>query len=210
MDKVGICNMAIGNLGISRFIGNLDTEQSNEARVCRVFYDQARDKVLEEMPWSFARAYADLQDIGTPPSKWAYRYRYPANCLFVRAVTPRGSFPQVEDYFNPYLLEYINRDQFEIVEDQANNALAICTDIPEALLTFTMRISSIPMYSALFNDALAWCLASYIASPLSAQPSMAQAAGQAYTAALLKAAGRDLNQCREPKEKESEFIAARM
>jgi len=209
MDKVGICNMAIGNLGISKFIGNLDTENSNEARVCRVFYDQALNKTLEEMPWSFTRAYADLQDIGTPPSKWLYRYRYPLNCLFVRAVTPRDYFPQVDDYFNPYLLEYINRKQFEIVEDQANNALAICTNIPEAQACFTMRIVRVQIFPALFCDALAWCLASYIASPLSAQPSMAQLAGQAYTAAILKAAGRDLNQGREEPEKESEFISAR-
>ena len=208
MDKVGLCNIALGNLGISTFIGNID-EASNEARTCRVFYDQALNRVLEEFPWNFARSYADLQDIGSPPSKWLYRYRYPANCLFARAVTERNVLPQQTDYFNPSLLMFVGRNNFEIVEDQVNGGLAICTNIPEAMLTFTMRITSFPLFSALFIDAFGWSLSRDIASPLSAQPSMAEKANQAYTGALLKAAARSLNEGKEAAQAESEFITAR-
>jgi len=208
MDKTGICNLALGNLGISQFIGNI-SEQSTEARTCRVYYDQALNRVLEEFPWSFARSYMDLQDIGTPPSKWQYRYRYPNDCVFVRAVTPRGALLQIEDYFNPYLLQFYNRQDFEIVEDQVNDGLAICTNIAEASVTFTKRITSTPMFSALFLDALSWSLARDIASPLSAQNAMAEKANQAYTQTLLKAAARSLNEGKEVPQSESEFINAR-
>ena len=208
MDKVGLCNIALGNLGISQFIGSID-EQSNEARTCRVFYDQALNRTLEEFPWSFARSYADLQDIGSPPSKWLYRYRYPANCLFVRAVTERSTTPLSSDYFDPSTLEFINRQDFEIIEDQAGGGLAICTNIPEAMLTFTMRITAFPLFSALFIDAFGWSLSKDIASPLSAQPSMAEKANQAYTGALLKAAARSLNEDKNTTQTESEFITAR-
>jgi len=203
--------MAIGNLGISQFIGDLDTEQSNEARTCRVFYDQALDKTLSEFPWSFAKSYADLQDIGAPPGSWLYRYRYPANCLFVRAVTPRGQYPAVSAYYNGTTLEYINRDRFEIIEDQDGGGLAICTNVPAAMLTFTKRITAVNLYSALFNDAFSWCLSKYIAAPLSAAPNMAMLAGQAYTAALLTAGARSLNENNEglKTDQESEFILAR-
>lgn len=209
MDKVGLCNISIGNLGISQFIGSID-EQSNEARVCRIFYDQALNRTLEEFPWSFAKSYADLQDIGSPPSRWLYRYRYPTNCLFVRAVTPRDYFPEVAEYYNSDLLQYFNRNDFEIIEDQAGGGLAICTNIPEASLTFTMRITAFPLFSALFIDAFGWSLSKDIASPLSAQPSMAEKANQAYTGALLKAAARSMNENKDSVYPESEFILARL
>lgn len=208
MDKVGLCNIAIGNLGISQFIGNID-EQSNEARVCRIFYDQALNRTLEEMPWGFARAYADLQDIGTPPSKWLYRYRYPNDCLFVRDVTQRGMVPVTTDYFDLSLFQYINQFDYEIVEDQAAGGLSICSNIPEAMITYTKRITSFTLFSALFIDAFGWSLSKDIASPLSAQPAMAEKASQAYTASILKAAARSLNEGRESTQLESEYITAR-
>lgn len=209
MDKVGLCNIALANIGISQFIGNID-EQSNEARTCRVFYDQSLNRTLEEFPWSFTRSYADLQDIGSPPSKWLYRYRYPTNCLFVRAVTPRTAQVQFTDYYDPFSLEYINRQDFEIIEDQAGGGLAICSNIPEAMITFSMRITSFPLFSALFIDAFGWSLSKDIASPLSAQPSMAEKANQAYTGALLKAAARSMNEDKNTVAPESEYITARL
>jgi hypothetical protein len=209
MDKIGIWNIALGNIGISKFVSSPD-EQSNEARTCRIFYDQALNRALEESPWNFARSYVDLQDIGSPPAKWAYRYRYPADCVFARAVTPRGVFPQVCDYFSAALLRYINRDNFEIIEDEANNGLAICCNIPEAMLTFTKRITKINLFSALFIDTVGWSLAKDIASPLSATAGMAQAAAVAYNNAMLKAAAKSLNEGKETLERESEFVTARL
>jgi hypothetical protein len=208
MDKVGLCNMAIGNLGMSQFIGNID-EASNEARVCRIFYDQALNRTLEEFPWSFARSYADLQDIGTPPSNWLYRYRYPTDCLFIRDVTERDLVPVTTDYFDLSIFQYINMTDFEIVEDQDGGGLSICTNIAEAMLTYTKRITSFSLFSALFIDAFAWSLSKDIASPLSAQPSMAEKANQAYTASLLKAAARSLNENKTTNQTESEYITAR-
>ena len=209
MDKVGICNMAIGHLGISQFISDFDTELSNEARVCRIFYDQARDRVLEEMPWHFAKSYVALQDIGSPPSKWLYRYRYPLNCVFVRSVTPQGLEPEISSYFDFATYKYLKRDQFEIIEDEANGGLAICCNIPSAMICYTARIKSVALYTALFIDAFSWTLGSDIAAPLSAVPAMAEKCAQAYTQSLLKAAARMMNEGNENLERESEFISAR-
>jgi hypothetical protein len=208
MDKVGLCNMALGFLGISQQIGNID-EQSNEARVCRVYFDQARDEALEAMPWSFAKSYVDLQDIGSPPAKWLYRYRYPSNCLKARAVGPRGYIPDVSTYYNLTTLQYQHRDAFEIIEDEDNGGLAICSNMPAASLTFTKRIKQITLYPASFRVCFAWLLATYLASPLSAQAGMAEKAAQAYRNALLQAAALMLNEGGEILERESEFITER-
>jgi hypothetical protein len=211
MNKVGIWNMAIGRLGCSEFVGDPDTEQSNEARTCRVFYDHVRDRVLEEMPWNFAKRYADLQDIGTPPSQWLYRYRYPNDCLFVLAVYPRGTEPATETYFDATMLKWLNRDLFEIIEDQASGGRAICSNLPDAAIAYTTRITNTLLYPAHFSDALGWALAVEIASPLSAAPNMAQNAGIQYNGILLKAAARNMNEGKETNfnDKDSEFITSR-
>ena len=208
MDKVGICNMMLGFLGISQQIGNID-EQSNEARVCRIYFDHARDKALEDMPWNFAKSYADLQDIGSPPGRWAYRYRYPSNCVKVRAVGPRGYIPDVMTYYDLRTLQYMNQGTYEIIEDEEAGGLAICCNIPQASLTFTKRIKQTALYSASFTESLAWLLAVYSASPLSAQPSMSEKCAQAYRNSLLQAGASMMNEGKENLERESEFITER-
>lgn len=208
MNKVGICNMAIGHLGISQFIASFD-EASNEARNCRIFYDHALDRTLSEMPWNFATTYRDLQDIGSPPSKWLYRYRYPNDCLFLRAVTPREEFAQYDQYFNPQLLIWLNQDNFEIIEDEASGGLAICSNIAEAKACYTRRITAVQLFPALFNDCFGWSLSMDIAAPLSASQKIAEAAGNNYRSSLLRAAARSLNEGKEMLERESEFISVR-
>lgn len=195
---VDICNMALGRLGISTFIANLETERSNEANVCRVFYETARDRVLEDFPWGFAKRIADLQDIGTPPAGWLYRYRYPNDCLFAREILTSAGRPSTPI-------------TFEKIEDEANGGLAICTDEEEAQLAYTARITNTMLFSTLFIDALAWSLASDIAGPLSATPKMAESAANAYASTLLKAGARDMNEGQESlTPSDSEFITARL
>lgn len=198
MTTTELCNIALGRLGISIFIANLETEQSNEARVCRIFYDTVRDRVLEDFPWSFAKRTRDLQDIGTPPASWAYRYRYPNDCLFARSVQVAGAGAPLKPI------------PFEKVEDESAGGLAICTDAFPAELVYTARITNAALYTAQFVNALAWALAVDIAAPLSAAPNMAEKAASAYAAALLKAGAIDLNEGQEKaSEIESDFITAR-
>jgi hypothetical protein len=194
---VSICNQALGKIGISQFIANLETEQSNEARVCRVYYEAARDRVLQAMPWGFARRVAELQDIGTPPAGWLYRYRYPNDCLFARKVIETGA---TED--SP-------GQPFTVSEDEANGGLAICSNTYPASLIYTARITNTALFSALFTDALAWALAVDLSAPLSAQPSMAQSASQAYVATLAQAAARHLNEDQPQDTYVSELMAVR-
>jgi hypothetical protein len=192
---VEICNMAIGRLGISQFIASLETEQSNEARVCRVFFDNTRDRVLQEMPWNFATRFATLQDIGTPPDGWTYRYRYPNDCLQARKVARDITVQGVP---------------FSVIEDETGGGLAICTNQGNAVLVYTARITNTNLYSMLFVDVLAWALAAEIAAPLSAVPKMATAAGEAYMGSMLRAAARNMNEGQEAPEPETEFLTSRL
>lgn len=195
--EVSICNQALGKIGISQFIANLDTEQSNEARVCRIYYEAARDRVLQAIPWGFAKRTAELQDIGTPPAGWLYRYRYPNDCLFARKVIETGA------------TEDSTGQPFSISEDETNSGLALCSNTYPASLIYTARITNTTLFSQMFTDALSWSLAMDISAPLSAQPDMAKAASQAYMAALNQAAARHLNEDQPQDIYVSELMAVR-
>lgn len=61
-----ICELALGHLGMSDSITNVDTDQTAVARAFRRFYAQARDEVLTAFPWVFAKRYWDfLEQPGT-------------------------------------------------------------------------------------------------------------------------------------------------
>lgn len=188
-DVVSICNQALGNCGISQFI-NLITEQSNEAIICNVYYEGARDRVLAEIPWNFARKTVTLQDIGTPPKRWGYRFRYPIDCLQIL---------YVEDETTDY----------EVVADTDNEALAICCNIPNPELIYTARIEQTRLYSPLFIEALGWSLAIDIATPLSVNAGLIQGLGNAYNTALSKAAALNLNEFRKTDTRTTDLLAAR-
>lgn len=196
------CNQAIGNIGISKTIANLEQEQSTEARVCRTFFENTRDMILEEVPWPFATRFADLQDIGDPPAGWLYRYRYPNDCVTARQLIIDG-YQAISVNSRPVI-------PFLVVEDEAAAGRAIVTNQPNAILEYTARITNPMLYSALFIDAFAWALSVKIASPLSAAPGMAEKAQAAYNGALAKAAARSFNEAREEQSRESEFTRARL
>jgi hypothetical protein len=67
---VDICNLALGYLKIEP-ITNIETPNSNEARICAKYYDIARQAVLESADWSFATKRASLSaDTNTPAFGW--------------------------------------------------------------------------------------------------------------------------------------------
>lgn len=193
---VNICNMALGKIGISMFIAEL-IERSNEARTCRVFYDAARDRTLEEAPWKFATRVADLQVVEGAKAGWLYRYRYPNDCLVARSLAIEGVGPDADSL------------PFQVIEDEANGGKVILSNYEAASLTYTARVTNTKMFSALFDDALSWALAADIASPLSAAPGMAQSARQAYALALNVASGRNLNEGKEPQSVECQYLSVR-
>lgn len=188
--QVDICNKALGNIGISQFMNSMD-EQSNEALVCNRFYNVALDRVLAEYPWRFATKTVALADVGTPPDRWAYRYRYPSDCIQVL---------------------YVDNEEtaYEVIADTDNDALAICSDAVEAEVTYVARVTQTRLYSPLFVDALAWSLAIDIAAPLAANPGIINTLDRAYHTAVSKAAARSMNENYKQSDYISELILERL
>lgn len=208
--------MALGKIGVSKRLSNVDTDQTNEAIQCRLYFDGALDRALGELPWKFATRTATLTDIGTPPDRWGHRYRLPDDCVSARTVpfpvlgtSDAGAY--YVDQVPPYLAaSLIKGAPFEIVEDENGGALALCTDLENATLVYTARISSTALYPQTFIDLFCWSLAMDLAPPLATAAGLITTASQGYAATVLRVGARDLNQeTPRPATAESDFITAR-
>lgn len=198
--QLAIFNMALGRIGSSIFIQSID-ERSNQNSVCSRFYADVRDRVLSELDWGFARKFAELQDIGTPPVGWQYRYRYPIDCLAVRRIIDANGYEVLS---------------WEVVDDENSGGLALVANayrLPALPFTvqYTARMQNSDLFSQKFTTCLIWALTLEIAMPLSAKPEYIKEAGPAYALALTQAMAQDQNEKKENihEQNESEFERAR-
>lgn len=190
--NIQICNMALSRIGVSMPIASL-SESSTAARVCALWYEPVRDRLLASAPWPFATKQADLQDIGGPPEEWLYRYRYPNDCLAILRISD---------------LTVNGRQPFIVVTDIDNDAMAILTDAENAIAEYITRVETVTMFPVDFADALTWAIAAEIAMPLAVKADLAQAAAKAAQAALDNALTRSFNESYTERA-ESQFIDAR-
>jgi hypothetical protein len=178
-DAVEIVNMALSHLGNSAVIEDID-ELSAEARQGKLWYEAARREALEALNWNFARRRIALSLHSEPPpeGQWHFRYQYPADCLKARfIVNPLG--PQADPV--PF--------EIEMVEDERT----ILVDLDEARLIYTRDHALVSSFSPMFVNALAFLLASKLATALTGsvrkKELMMQAFGQAMYAAIQSNAG---------------------
>lgn len=194
---IEICNLALSRVAVTKAIVSF-TERSKEAEQCRVFYAPLRDLVLQAFPWPFAESTVALADLGSPAPGWAYRYRYPANCLKVRNIVQPGW---------RRALTIDQKIPFQIGYDAGGRV--IHTDQPEAVCRFTFKVEDSTFFDPQFVDMLAWRLAMDLALPLSSKTDLVQFATQQYQMALTLAEGGAFQESQDDPEPESEFITVR-
>src|SRR6267142_4690232 len=146
-----ICNLALGKLGEGNIIA-LD-EESPEARVCRLHYEETRDEVLRSHRWNFAIKREHLVRNVTPPVfGWNFRYELPTDCLRVLDVcgwdvTKRPGHWEVEGRF------VVSNDE-------------------DADARYIWRVVDCNLFDALFVEALVLKLAGKIARPINGSAKM--------------------------------------
>lgn len=194
---IEICNVALSRVAHTQPIVSF-TERSKPAELCSVFYANLRDLVLTSFPWPFAESIVNLADIGSPAPGWAFRYRYPADCLKVRGILIPGQRRALSsDQQIPYKIGY----------DAGGRV--IHTDQPEAGVSFTFRVEDPTFFDSLFADALAWRLGMELALPLSSKPDLQQYCKQGYQQALTEAEASAFEESQDDPEPESEFVSVR-
>ncbi len=199
MTSTEIANMALGHLNISSDIADLDTERSSEARSCRRFYAVARDVVLRDFDWYFARIRTELALVEEDPNdEWGFSYRYPSNCLMLRKIwsTQRNDSRQTQV-------------SYEIVQDGTGSL--IYTDQEDAVARYTSQVTNPNFFQPDFVLALSARLAAYIAPALTGGDpfKLGERAFQVYSLEIGRARVNAANEEQPEQEVESEFYRIR-
>lgn len=195
LTDIQICNMALGHLGHTKFIASL-TEPSLAADLCELYYEPARDFVLEDFPWPFATKYVTLGLVEEDPNDdWTYSYRYPDDCVYARRIVNEIGRT------NP------NPPPFKVGAD--DDGRLIYTDEEDAILEYTKLVTDTNLFPAVFAMATSWYLASLIAPGLAKDKKQALNCLQIYGVVKGTAEARQLNEQQQSVEPESEAIRAR-
>ena len=192
-----IANMALAHLSGNARITDFDTATSNEGYYCRLFYEQARDSVLQDFDWKFASVYVTLADIGNPPADWTYRYAYPAQCLQIRAI-PQATNPRLSEDFDTVGL-------YDTTSGYTGRAIVSNTE--NAVARFTARVTNPEQFSAGFVTALSWRLAMDLEQPITGRSS--ELPTQMYVAMLQSAQANNANETHNDFNREADWITAR-
>lgn len=197
---VQICNTALARIGVSNFISSID-EATQEAAVCKLLYEQCRDRLLREVHWPFARVFKALalvQQSSSSPAwatEWTYAYRYPTDCVNIwRVLTAMGR-------------NEIPPAAYEIGRDEQGRLLF--TDQQNAVIEYTTRVEDPAQFDSTFVSVLSWLLAMEIAMPLSAMDALRRQAMQAYVAERDQAARIAANESEQTRDIDTEFINSR-
>ena len=197
--KTEIANLALSHLAVDKEIANLETESSKEASSARRFYDTARDMILRDFSWPFATKIAALSLIEEEPNtEWAFSYRYPTDCLYLRRILS-GVRNDSRDTRAPYR------------EAQDDAGIIIFTDEDDAQAEYTVKTDNPQIYPPDFTLAFSYLLASLMAPRVTAGDpyKLGQRALAMYQAMKAKAENTARNEEQAEEEPDSEFIRAR-
>lgn len=210
--EVEICNLALNSLGQTIPIANL-TERSKEAKLCATHYPQVRDELLSMHPWPFARkAQALVLVADAPLIGWEYQYAYPQTCLRAWRVCREDGIRQTwRDLclsWDWHGQRYATMDvPFELTSGSQQTCLA--TDLEDAYLLFTSKVTDTNRFSPLFVNALAQMLASRLAMPLAVDPRRQQMAAELAYNAMQYAMAEALNEGVEDPDRTTPSISVR-
>ncbi len=198
--RTEIANLALSHAGIGKEIANIETENSEEARACRRYYDLSLETTLRDHDWPFATKYATLGLVEEAPNaEWDFSYRYPADCLKIRKILSG-------------LVNDNRQSRIDFIEAQDDAGRLLLTNEGSAQVKYTPFTTNISVYPPDFVMALSFRLAHYIVSRLTAGDpfQLAPKIFQKYMLELSKAQANAGNEIQEEEHPESEYIRSRL
>lgn len=188
--KVELWNLALINLTQTPSIAS-PTENSTEANLCRNVYDHCRRYTLSRHDWNFARKRVTLAEIDDDRERedWEYQYGYPSDCVQARAIVNEARL----DYPIPFKVTVLPSTGLSGSSDQQ----VIWTNQADAVLEYTFDNSDESFFSDTYVQALAWCIASFIAVPLTGKKAERDNAEQMFLYYLKIAKATNMNEGRD-------------
>lgn len=205
ISDVAICNLALDAAMCRSSISSIG-ENSAEGQTCARHYQAAKEATLRAVHWNFARKQVTLALLsdatttppGPVPQPWMYEYAYPSDCLLAYAVLPQltNANGTVNTGFQPPQPQ-MPVARFVVAQDNdvTGNAIpVILTNVPQAQLVYTTRVSNPNLFDPMFVDAFTYYLASRIARPLTGDKQHAVSLFQQAEAMIKQAAGINGNE----------------
>lgn len=193
-----IYNMALRRIGSSTVVASL-VEVTAEREACEAFYEQCRDTILRDYPWSFATRNvalatlaATVQEADGYPNDWGYKYSYPSDCLFIRNLVSPGYTSYLNNWDNVNYFNSGNQVPYEILYDGA--VKAIYTNLEDAKAIYTVRMTDVTKFDPGFTSALGYLLAAEVAASLPGAAKHIDRLMYGYTQAVNAAVARSMNE----------------
>jgi len=172
---VQICNLALSHIA-KEGIRSI-SEESAEARVCRLHYDIARDIMLAAYDWSFATVIASLAGLENDWSeRYFFKFQKPIDCLKIIRVVP------------PIDPQWDNQPIAHEVRGSG-----IYTNISPCTLEYVAQRTDAQSFTMPFVDALSWALAARISMPLVTDPNVRAKTEELARVAFTAATAQDAN-----------------
>jgi hypothetical protein len=148
-----ICNIALGQIGVGRIADINGTSQVE--RDCAAIYNDARDEVLADFDWAFARAQRSLSKSSIPPEfGYISSFQLPPDCIAVRNIN-HFILIAAEDRMSK--AESI-KPKYEIFGDK------LYCNLEECHIVYTKRVVDPVMFSSKFVTSLANRLSAVLAN----------------------------------------------
>lgn len=215
VSKVQIYNMSLGHLGRTVKPVQSMTEQSVEAQTCNLWYDIARQQVLEAQDWSFARRRVAMAlHADAPPDEWMFRYQVPADMIAFRRFWnplsevpfPYAGWPNA-DVYGDTLGDAV---QYQLEASLDGTQLTMVTNQASAIGLYTADVTLTQLFSPMFVNALTHYMAAKMAISLTSKQLMEDKEYKAFQSALAGATASDANQGVASPPRDAATIRARM
>lgn len=148
MLKNDIANMALGRLGVSSTVIDVENSNTTEAKIIRRHFRTSLDTMLEKHWWSFARRTAKLTKHSDDPEQgYEYAYHFPINAAEIRQIAPEGRFYHRLELYPDMI------PQFE--EMHVGGLQLIYTNVEDAHAEYTERLAENSSFKTYFGRGLA-------------------------------------------------------
>lgn len=158
-NKTTICRRALSELGVKRYIANIESDTNPDAVQCNLHYDTVRRTLLTRFDWEFNNGWttAGTQTLSLPHPVWTYAYQYPSGALRVRSILP----------VNMDVSRWKHEDTIPFETGMENNTRYVLTNEPSAYFLYAVDVDDVTVMPAPFQNALAMTLAVYVSMALS-------------------------------------------
>lgn len=146
--QVDICNRALIRLGADTITSI--TDNTKEARLLNILYDQVRRELLRLHPWNFAvkRVILASDPDSAPDFDFYYAFPLPSDCIRILKVANNDYSYKIE---NGYMLSNVDAPEVIYIADITD------TSVYDSLFStmFSLRLSSEIAYNLTNNSSLA-------------------------------------------------------